>query len=285
MTAGASNTENRKTWEAAAPGWAKWERAFSAHLEDATSDLFTLAGVRPNARVLDVACGAGSQSIQAARQVGPTGVVVASDISATMLEHVRQNAAQAGLGNVETLECPADDLDVERASFDAAICRLGLMLFPSPLGALRAVQRVLKPGARFAALVVSTPANNPFFSGPMRLLLAHAGKQPPAPGQPGLFSLGTDGALEGLLSESGLEDVETRTVRAQIRLAGADDALEMMQQAFGAYRAVVAALSEDDQSRAWADVRAFLGQFENPTGFEADVELLIGAGVNRPSGS
>ncbi len=285
MVSDVSNKEIRKTWEAAAPGWAKWESAFSANLDEATRDLFALAGVRPNARVLDIACGAGIQSIQAARHVGPTGVVVASDISATMLEHVRENAAHAGIGNIETLECPADDLDATRASFDAAICRLGLMLFPSPLGALRAVQRVLKPGARFAALVVSTPANNAFLSGPMRLLLAHAGKQPPAPGQPGLFALGSDGALEGLLAESGLENVEKKTVRAKIRLASADDALEMIRQAFGAYRAVVAGLSENDQSRAWADVRAFLGQFENATGFEADVELLIGAGVNRPSSS
>jgi len=285
MAAGVSNTDNRKTWEAAAPGWAKWERALSANLDDATHDLFALAGVRPDARVLDIACGAGIQSIQAAKQVGPTGVVVASDISATMLEHVRNNAAQAGVGNIETLECPADDLEANRASFDAAICRLGLMLFPSPLGALRAVRRVLKPGARFAALVVSTPARNAFFSGPMRLLLAHAGKQPPAPGQPGLFALGTDGALESLLTESGLQNVETRTVQAQIRLASAADALEMMRQAFGAYRAVVAGLSEDEQSAAWADVRDFLGQFESATGFEADIELLIGAGVNPPSDS
>jgi len=281
MAVGVSNSEIRKTWEAAAPGWAKWETAFSANLDDVTRELFDLAGVRAGARVLDIACGAGVQSIQAARRVGPAGVVVASDISATMLEHVRQNAARVGVGNIQTLECAADDLDATQRPFDAAICRLGLMLFPSPANAVRAVRRVLKPGARFGALVVTTPGNNAFLSQPMRLLLSRAGKQPPSPGQPGLFALGGDGVLEGLLEESGLEKVETRIVSAQIRLPGADDALEMMQQAFGAYRAVVAGLSEADRSGAWAEVRDYLGRFERAGGFEADVELLIGAGANR----
>ena len=53
----------------------------------------------------------------------------------------------------------------------------------------------------------------------------------------------------------------------------------MMQQAFGAYRAVVAGLSEDDRFRAWAAVRDYLARFEGASGFEADLEMLIGAGA------
>src|SRR5262245_65994180 len=104
-----------------------------------------------------------------------------------MLEHVRQNAMKTGLRTVETLECAAEDLDETQGPFDASICRLGLMLFPSPLGALMAVRAVLGPNARFAALVFTTPANNPFMAEPMALLLRQAAKSPPAPGQPGIF--------------------------------------------------------------------------------------------------
>jgi ubiquinone/menaquinone biosynthesis C-methylase UbiE len=121
--------------------------------------LIDMAGIRPGMRVLDLACGAGSQSIQAAKRVGPNGTVVASDISASMLEHVRRNAALAGLQNIETLDCAAEDLEEPEACFDASICRLGLMLFPSPRKALQAVRRTLKPAARFSALVFMTPAN------------------------------------------------------------------------------------------------------------------------------
>src|SRR5262245_34802500 len=149
--------ELRNTWEKAAPGWAKWEREFSAGLSSATDTLIEMAGIGPGMRVLDLACGAGSQTVLAAKRVGPNGDVVACDISGTMLDHVRQNAIAAGLRNVETLERAAEDLDNTLPPFDAAISRLGLMFFPSPSSALKATQRVLKPGARFAALVFTTP--------------------------------------------------------------------------------------------------------------------------------
>jgi SAM-dependent methyltransferase len=198
-------------------------------------------------RVLDLACGAGSQSIQAAKRVGPEGRVVACDISATMLEHVRGNAARADLQNVETLECAAEDLQEPEASFDASICRLGLMLFPSPRKALHAVRRGLKAGGRFAALVLSTPANNAFMAQPMAILLRHAGKSPSGPGQPGIFALGSEGVLERLMKDSGLEDVKRVVVRAPLVMPSASHALKLMQEAAGAYRAVVADLTDSIQ--------------------------------------
>jgi ubiquinone/menaquinone biosynthesis C-methylase UbiE len=275
-------SELRNTWESAAPGWARWEHVFATSLSDATDALIDMAGIRPGMRVLDIACGAGSQSIQAAMRVGASGRIVASDISGTMLEHVRRNAARAGLPNIETLECAADELDEQQAPFDAAICRLGLMLFPAPRQALEAVQRALNPGARFAALVFTTPANNPFMASPMAILLRHAGKSPPGPGQPGIFALGGEGVLERLMKDSGLEDVRMRTVRTPLVLPSASDALQLMREAAGAYRAVVADLSDAEKSNAWNEVYESLKQFEVGSGFETELELIIGSGA-RPS--
>ena len=172
----ATKSELRSTWEKAAPGWAKWENEFSAGLSAATDTLIEMAGIRSGMRVLDLACGAGNQTIHTARRVGPSGSVVACDISATMLDHVRQSAAAANLQNIETLESAAEDLDERLPSFDAAISRLGLMLFPSPGSAMKALQRVLKPGARFAALVFTTPDNNPFLARTMAVVLRCVGQ-------------------------------------------------------------------------------------------------------------
>ena len=274
-----SVNELRATWESAAPGWAKWEEAFSKNLVDVTGTMLDLAGVASGMHVLDLACGAGSQSLRAAERVGPNGRVVANDISATMLTHVQESAMRAGLSNIETLECAAEDLPTTQDAYDAAICRLGLMLFSAPKQALDAVHIVLKPKARFAGLVFTTPANNPFMSQPMQILLRHAGKKPPASGKPGIFALGGSGALEGLLANSGLSNVHTKIVRAPIRLASAAEALEMMQQAFGAYRAVVSDLSPEAQSAAWSEVDECLGQFERGDGFEVEVEFVIGSGA------
>jgi ubiquinone/menaquinone biosynthesis C-methylase UbiE len=279
MADNALKSELRNTWESAAPGWAKWEHIFATGLSSATDALIDMAGVRPGMRVLDLACGAGSQSLQVAKRVGPSGKVVACDISGSMLAHVGRNAAQAGLRNIETLECAADELDVAQPPFDASICRLGLMLFPSPRKALEAVQHVLKPGARFAALVFTRPSTNPFMAQPMAILLRHADKSPPMPGQPGIFALGGQGIVESLIEDSGFGDVKTKTVQATLALPSASDALEMMQEAFGAYRAVVADLSDAGKSKAWSEVYECLKQFEASGGFETEFELIIGSGA------
>lgn len=272
-------SELRKTWESAAPGWAKWEHVFAESLSSATDALIDMAGIQPGMRILDLACGAGSQSIQAAMRVGPNGKVIASDISGTMLDNVRRNAARAGLQNIETLECAADELNDAQPPFDASICRLGLMLFPSPPKVLEAVRRVLKLGARFAALVFTTPANNPFMAQPMAILLRNAGKSPPAPGQPGIFALGGDGVLERVMKDSGFADVKMRTVRTLLRLPNASDALQLMREAAGAYRAVVADLSEAEKSKAWSEVHQCLKQFETSGRFETELELIVGSGA------
>jgi 16S rRNA C967 or C1407 C5-methylase (RsmB/RsmF family) len=101
----------RTQWEDAAPGWARWEATIATWMEPDTVVMFAMAGVDTGARVLDLASGAGSQTLQAARRVGAQGRVVASDISDTMLHYVRENARAAGLTNVTTLSGAAEDLD------------------------------------------------------------------------------------------------------------------------------------------------------------------------------
>ena len=269
----------RTQWEGAAPGWARWEETVATWMAPATETMLTMAGVDVGARVLDLASGAGSQTLLAARRVGAQGHVVASDIADTMLHHVRENARAAGLANVTTLAGAAEDLDVAAESFDAVICRLGLMLFVDPAKALVAMRRALRPGGKVAVVVFTTPAANAFMAHPMQILLRHAGKMPPAPGQPGIFSLGVPGVIERLFADSGFVGVEQRTLALPLRMPSATQALAMMQEAFGAYRAVVSDRPEAVRVAAWAEVAETLKTFETPTGFIAPAEVLVAAGV------
>ena len=273
-----ATSQLKNTWEMAAPGWAKWESTIAQGFSQATGQLLDMAAIEPGMRVLDIACGAGSQSIEAARRVGPQGRVLASDISSKMLEHVRQNARDAGVDNIETHPDAAEDLDASLGPFDAAICRMGLMLFPAPHRALNILGKLLNPGARFAALVFTSPVNSPFLSRPMAILLRHAGKAPPEPGSPGLFALGGNGVLETLMEDCGFEDIETRTVHADVSLPSADDAMHLLQEAAGAYRAVVADLDDTAKSRAWEEVRDCLTQFDTGDRVEARLEAMICSG-------
>lgn len=282
MCPAAATPDPRTTWERAAPGWARWEHAYDAGFAEATEALLDMAGVGPGMRVLDIACGAGGQTLLAARRAGPAGRVVATDIAPTMLAHVRAGAAAAGLDTVETVEGAADDLAQRlgpgTAPFDAAICRMALMHFPEPERALGVVRRLLRPGGRFAALVFSTPAGNPMMAEPMAILRRHAGLPAPPPGTPGIFALGGEGVLDRLLRAAGLRDVEVRVIPAALHFADADEALAMLREAAGAYRAVAATLDEATRARAWEAVRAALRRHESSAGFDAALEVVVGAG-------
>ena len=272
-------TEIRKQWESTAPGWAKWEDKIAHWMDPATEAMLEMAGVEPGARLLDLACGAGSQTLSAARRVRAQGHVVANDISETMLEHVRENAHAAHLDNVSTMLGAAEELDIPADSFDAVICRIALMLFVEPAKALQQVKYALKPRGKVAVVVFTTPSANAFMAKPMQILLRHAGKQPPAPGKPGIFALGAPGVIERLFTESGFTSYEQRTIAVSLQMPSAARTLEMMQEAFGAYRAVVSDCSEAVRAAAWAEVAEMLKDFEYGVGFQAPMEVLVAAGT------
>jgi hypothetical protein len=117
----------------------------------------------------------------------------------------------------------------------------------------------------------------------MQILLQRAGKAPPPPGRPGLFALGAPRVLERLLAESGFERIEQRTVAPALRLPSAADAMAMMQDAFGAYRAVVSDCSAAVRKAAWTEVGETLKAFETAAGFEGPAEVLVAAGVKPES--
>ena len=94
------NATARQQWEAAAPGWARWEPTIASWMGPATEVMLAMAGVELGTRVVDLASGAGSQTLLAAQRVGSDGEVVANDIADTMLRHVEGKARSAGLSNV-----------------------------------------------------------------------------------------------------------------------------------------------------------------------------------------
>lgn len=281
--AGDGKHENESIWDSAAPGWAKWESALMGAAAEATEQMLDAANVEMGMKVLDLACGAGSQTIQAAKRVGPTGQVVANDIAKRMLTFAKSNAADAGLTNVETLHGPAEDLSESGLRVDAATCRLGLMLFQSPQDALAAVRSVLVENGRLAVLVVASPQDNLLFSKTMMIALKHAGKTPPPPGSPGLFALSDPARLENLFQAAGYIDTRVEQVVARMSIASVGDALTMMQEAFGAYRAVLADLDDEKRDVAWGEIRDCIGQFSSQGSVNADMTFLLASGTNPPN--
>src|SRR4051794_40329674 len=208
-------------WQAAAEPWHRWGPTLEAWLGDATEAMFDMAEIGPGARVLDVAAGAGGQTLAAARRVGPDGHVLATDISPAILAHAKGEAERAGLGNITVREADGENLDVESGGFDAVISRVGLIYFPDRASALAGMHRALRPGGRIATVTYSTPEANAFFSIPISVIRSRAQLPPPAPGQPGPFSLGGAGVLASALEEGGFVDVQGQPLPAPLRVASA----------------------------------------------------------------
>ena len=92
----------REQWQTAAEPWHRWGGKLEEWLGEATELMLDMARVGAGSRVLDVAAGAGGQTIAAARRVGPEGSVLATDISENILEFAERTAVDAGLANVTT---------------------------------------------------------------------------------------------------------------------------------------------------------------------------------------
>ena len=90
----------REQWQQAASAWHRWGTQLEDWLGEATELMLDLAGVRSGSRVLDVAAGAGGQTLAAARRTGAEGRVLATDIAPAILEHAVAEARAAGLVNV-----------------------------------------------------------------------------------------------------------------------------------------------------------------------------------------
>jgi SAM-dependent methyltransferase len=269
----------REQWQETAEAWDRWGPTLEKWLGEATEVMLDLAGVGPGARVLDVAAGAGGQSIAAARRVGPSGVVLATDISSRILEYAERQATAAGLMNIQTKTMDGEEIDVEESFYDAVISRVGLIYFPDQQAALKGMLRALKPGGRVAAIVYSTPERNGFFSIPVSIVRRRAELPPPAPGQPGPFSLGGDGVLAATLARAGFRNVEVRVVAAPLRMASAAECLRFERESFGALHQMLGGLDEAARDAAWQEIERELARFEGEQGFEAPCELLVAAGT------
>ncbi|MCR8960336.1 methyltransferase domain-containing protein [Variovorax sp. S2] len=279
FNAAAFKTTTRAQWQAAAEAWHRWGPFLGRWLGDATETMFDLARIGPGSRVLDVAAGAGEQSIGAARRAGASGHVLATDIAPALLERAAADAKAAGLSNLETLELDGEALDTLPAgSFDAAISRVGLIYFPDQQRALAGMRRALRPGGWVSAVVYSTPERNAFFSIPVKIIRERARLPAPLPGQPGPFSLGAEGALEAAFAKAGLRDIEVRRVSSPVRLASAVECVRFERESFGALHQMMVGLDEAERASTWDAIEEALRQFEGSEGFVGPCEMLVGAG-------
>ena len=263
----------------AAAGWQRSGVSRAHLLAPLTERMLDLAGVGVGHRVLDVGAGTGEQTLAAARRVGPTGAVLATDIAAPMLALAAEAAAQAGLRNVETRVRDARDLDLEPESFDAAISRLALMLVPERAQAMAGIHRALKTGKKFAALVLATADECPFIALPMRIAGRCAGT-PEAPfGDPGLFALGDPAVLAAAYQDAGFREVTVEVARVERRFPSLAVAVQNVRDLLPEIPQLLMHATDAERASVWAEIEGVLRQFDGADEFVVPQSYLIGVGT------
>ena len=269
----------REQWDKHSKGWNDHSAQIGQWLRESTDAMLAMAEIAPGAHVLDVAAGAGDQTLDIAKRVGPAGSVLATDLSPAILAFAREKARRAGCGNVETQAADGENLNVPDAGFDAAICRLGLMFFPDPGRGLREMFRALKPGGRACTMVFSTPDKNPCVSILISTALKRAGLPPRDPYQPGgLLSLGKPGLIDELFRQAGFSRVATTKVMAPFRLSSVKNYLDFIRTSASPILQILGRLDETARNAAWADIEGKLSAFNTPGGWEGPNELLLTVG-------
>lgn len=267
----------REQWNKDGAAWRRWNPTLDRWYGDMTRLMLDSARIQPGQRILDIAAGAGEPAVSAAERVGSGGYVLATDISEGIVELALEVARERGFRQVEARVMDGENPDVPDASFDAVLCRLGLMYMPHPVMALRGWRRALKAGGRVAVVVFSTPDRNAWGAVPASIIRRRAQLPLPVPGQPGPFSLGEPGALEGVFRQAGFASPEIRTVAVPHRMGSAAEYVQVAREAFGAFNAMMAHLPSQERESVWNEIEDAMRGFESPGGFEVAGECLVGA--------
>jgi SAM-dependent methyltransferase len=164
-------------------------------------------------RVLDIGCGTGQTTRDAAR-AADAGSALGVDLSSSMIDIARRRAAMEGLTNVRFAQVDAQIHAFDAETCDVAISRTGAMFFGDPAAAFSNIRRSLRPGARMALLTWQPPAANEWIR-ELSVALA-AGRQLPtsAPDAPGPFSLSDPGRVKTILTRAEFTDIELTTTKA-----------------------------------------------------------------------
>jgi SAM-dependent methyltransferase len=268
-------------WGAVAPGWKQNADFVDTRTAALTAAMLEAAGIGSGDRVLELACGPGGLGLAAAERVGADGEVVLSDVAPEMTAIAAARAKDRGLGNVTMHELDLERIDQPDESYDAVLCREGLMLVPDPRQAAGEISRVLRTRGRAVVSVWGPRERNPWLGAMLDAVGVRMGGTFPPPGMPGPFALDGRDKLFGVLSAGGFEEIEISEVEAPWR----GDSFEAWWSVTSALAGPLAKLLEvqppDAVEAIRSDARARLAEYETAAGFEIPGVTLVGS-VRRP---
>lgn len=270
--------QQRSTWDEFSTSWRKWDAEVLGWHAPFGDAVIQEACLRPDSAVLDVAAGTGEPGLTAAALV-PRGSVVLLDLSEGMLRVASEKAAALGMGNVRTAVGDAAALPFDDGTFDAVLCRFGLMFFPRVSSAVEEMVRVARPGARISAAVWGRAAENPWATLILGTIARHTELAVPPVGAPGLFRCAAPGYMGRVFREAGLVEVSERKVSTDLVKASPELYWEFMTEMATTVAAGLAQADRETRELIRSDVFDLLGRYEHDGAIRLRSTATIVAGT------
>jgi ubiquinone/menaquinone biosynthesis C-methylase UbiE len=267
-------------WNASAPYWEKHGEVIRQMFAPITQALVEDAQIGGQQAVLDIATGPGEPALSLAALLGPEGKIFGIDPVPEMVAAARRAADRLGLKNAQFDVAFADHLPFPPDTFDAVISRFGVMLFPSPVDAVREMLRVLKPGRKLALAVWHFAERNPFHYTLSRVIERYVDSPPLAPDAPDAFRFARPGKLVDALTEAGAIAPSQRlfqfTIQAPI---SAEDYWTLRCEMSEKFREKLAMLSQKQLTDVKRQVLESLREYSTDRGMNFPAEVLIVSGA------
>lgn len=244
--------------------WARYQDRLDGMLAPFSAAVLDLAAVKPGERILDIGCGCGATTFDAADRAGGTGRALGVDISGPMVARARKRAEALG-SRAEFMLADAATHDFAPAGFDLFISRFGIMFFADPAAAFAHMKKALAPSGRVAFVCWRPMKENGWVSVPFFAALPHLPPQePPVPGAPGPFAFADPARFSGILKEAGYKDIDIEPFDASLSLGdGADPVGLALEQTLeiGPLSRALKELPDETKTRAANAVREALGKY------------------------
>jgi ubiquinone/menaquinone biosynthesis C-methylase UbiE len=266
-----------REWRESAFYWQKHADTIRTMFAPVTQALINDAAIMEGETVLDVAGGAGEPSLTIAETVGPSGSVTYTDAAPEMVAAAQAEAQRRGLTNVTFEQCSAQSLPFESQSFDAVVCRLGVMFFPDTVAAVREMLRVTKREGVISLAVWGKSELNPFSYAITDVVARYFEAAAPSdPNAPGAFRFAEPGSLARILAEAGAGDIKEHVLKFNIAAPISQEQFwEIRSETSGTLRDKLATLPTSQADLIAKEAKQAVSEFFSNSGMSIPAQMII----------
>ena len=266
MLKNVANTDQARSWDGGdGDHWTKYASHYEAAVQPHYQRMRDAAAIGRTDRVLDIGCGCGETTLDAARAASD-GSAHGVDLSSRMLEYARERARNAGVTNATFEQADAQVHEFSAGAYDIVISRTGGMFFADPIEAYINLARALRSGGRIVLLTWQGIERNEWLREIQSALAADRQMPPPPPNAPGPLSLSDPKTVRDILESAGFIDVGLDPVNERFMFgANADDAYEFMSGG-GIVHGMLEGADDALRARALAALRATLTAHDTGNG-------------------